>query len=99
MSGYYLENSAAAFSWQRAAVLGPVKLDATESATLLCKTSDDDGDGKQETGLDAAAGFSYLLGIVAQKTGYNFAQWDSNGDGLITQDELSVVVIGNNSQQ
>ncbi len=97
VSGYYLENSAAAFSWQRAAVLGPVKLDATESATLLAKTSDDDGDGNLETGLDAAAGFSYLLGIVAQKTGYNFAQWDSNGDGQITQDELSVVVIGNNS--
>lgn len=97
ISGYYLENSAAAFSWQRAAVLGPVKLDANESATLLAKTSDDDGDGKVETGLDAAAGFSYLLGLVAQKTGYNFAQWDSNGDGQITQDELSVVVIGNNS--
>ncbi len=97
LNGYTLENSYGAFSWQRAGVLGPVTLDATETTNLYAQTSDDDGDGTNETGLDAAAGFRYLLGIVAAKTNYDFAQWDNNGDSIITQDELSVVVIGNNS--
>jgi len=97
VNGYYLENSYGAFSWQRAAVLGPVTLNTNETATLFAQVSDDDGDGVNETALDSAAGFRYLLGLVAARTGYNFAQWDSNGDGLITQDELSIMVIGNNS--
>jgi M6 family metalloprotease-like protein len=97
VNGYFLENSYAAFSWQRAGVLGPVILNATETATLFTQQSDDDGDGKNEGPLDSRAGFQYLLGLVAAKTQYNFAQWDSNGDGSITQDELSVMVIGNNS--
>ncbi|MEO8260744.1 MAG: hypothetical protein ABI868_25590 [Acidobacteriota bacterium] len=97
VSGYFLENSAAAFAWQRAAVLGPVTFDQTETAALYAQQSDDDGDGSKESGLDAAAGFSFLLGVIARKTGYDFAQWDANQDGLITQDELSVIVIGNNS--
>ena len=97
VNGYYLENSYGAFSWQRAAVLGPVTLDASETATLFAQVSDDNGDGTNEIALDSAAGFRYLLGLVAARTGYNFAQWDSNGDGSITQDELSIMVIGNNS--
>lgn len=97
VSGYYLENSQAGFAWQRAAVLGPVKLDQNETSTLYAQQSDDDGDGVPEAGLDAAAGFNFLLGILAAKTGYDFAQWDSNRDGSITQDELSLMLIGNNS--
>jgi M6 family metalloprotease-like protein len=97
LNGYYLENSHSAFFWRNAGVLGPVTLNASETATLYASQSDDNGDGINETALDSAAGFNYLLGLVAAKTGYNFAQWDSNGDGSITQDELSIMVIGNNS--
>ncbi len=97
VNGYFLENSSGAFSWQRAATLGPLKLDATETATLYSQQSDDDGDGTNEGPLDSRAGFRYLLGLVVAKTGYNFAQWDSNGDGSITQDELSILVMGNNN--
>lgn len=97
VNGYYLENSHAAFYWQRAGVIGPVELDANETATLYAQASDDTGSGTKVTALDSAAGFNYLLGLVAAKTQYNFAQWDSNGDGSITQDELSILVIGNNS--
>ena len=97
VNGYYLENSYGAFSWQRAAVLGPVTLNANETATLYAQGSDDDNDGTKEGALDSAAGFRYLMGLVAAKTSYDFAQWDNNGDGSITQDELSIIVIGNNS--
>ncbi len=99
VNGYFLENSHGAFFWQNAGVLGPVALDASETATLYATHSDDDGNSQNadQTHLDSAAGFNYLLGLIATKTGYNFAQWDSNGDGSITQDELSIMVIGNHS--
>jgi hypothetical protein len=47
-NSYQLENSYAAFSWQRAAVLGPVKLDQTETAKLYTQQSDDDDDRTKE---------------------------------------------------
>jgi len=55
-NSYELENSYAAFSWQRAAVLGPVKLDQTETAKLYAQQSDDDDDRTKESGLDASTG-------------------------------------------
>jgi M6 family metalloprotease-like protein len=97
VAGYYLENSGTQFNWQRAGVIGPVKLTADESTTLLAQTSDDNGDKVNETGLDSRAGFNYLLNIIEARTGYDFAQWDTNKDGSITQDELSIIVMGNNA--
>lgn len=98
VNGYFLENSYGSFSWQRAAVIGPVTLDATETATLDAKQSTDTSDGIMRTGMDCGAGIAYLLERTASKTGYNFAQWDANANGTITQDELSIMVIGNNGQ-
>src|SRR5207248_854389 len=83
--GYYLENSGTQFNWQRAGVIGPVKLTADESTTLLAQTSDDNGDKVNETGLDSRAGFNYLLNIIEARTGYDFAQWDTNKDGSISE--------------
>lgn len=98
VNGYFLENSHGSFSWERAGVLGPLTLNAGETATLYAQSSDDDGDGTSFTGLDCGAGFNYLLGLVAARTGYNFAQWDENADGSITQNELSVVAVSNNGR-
>lgn len=56
-NSYQLENSYAAFSCQRAAVLGPaVKLDQTETGKLYAQQSDDDDDRTKENGLDASTG-------------------------------------------
>jgi M6 family metalloprotease-like protein len=98
LNGFYLENSQGAFYWLRASVLGPVELDANETATLDAQQSIDSSDGVNRTGLDCGAGIAYLLGRIAAKTGYDFAQWDRNHDGAVTQDELSIMVIGNNGQ-
>jgi M6 family metalloprotease-like protein len=90
VNGYFIENSSGAgFFWLRAAVLGPVELDANETTTLDAQQSD------TKSGLDSPAGIAYLLGRIAAKTGYDFAQWDANHDGVITQDELSIMVVGN----
>lgn len=98
LNGFYLENSQGLFSWRRADVIGPVRLDANETAATDGQQSADFGDGVTRTGLDCGAGIAYLLGLVASKTGYNFAQWDANGDGQITQDELSIMIVGNNGE-
>lgn len=100
VNGYFLENSYGTFSWERAAVIGPVTLDANETATLDAQNSiDNPAENVRRFGLDCGAGTAYLLGRIAAKTGYNFAQWDANGDGSIQQQELSIVVVGNNGQR
>jgi M6 family metalloprotease-like protein len=98
LNGFYLENSQGLFSWRRADVIGPVKLDANESAAVDAQKSADFGDGVIRTGLDCGAGIAYLLGLVAAKTGYNFGQWDADHNGQITQDELSIMIVGNNGE-
>ena len=100
VNGYFLENSYGTFSWERAAVIGPITLDANETATLDAQNSiDNPAENVRRFGLDCGAGTAYLLGRIAAKTGYNFAQWDANGDGSIQQQELSIVVVGNNGQR
>src|SRR5688572_21713870 len=100
VNGYFLENSYGMFSWERAAVIGPVTLDTNETATLDAQSSiDNPAENVTRFGLDCGAGTGYLLGRIAARTGYNFAQWDANGDGAIQQQELSIVVIGNNGQR
>jgi M6 family metalloprotease-like protein len=97
VNGYFLENSYGSFSWQRAGVIGPVSLDANETATLDSRQALDP-DGVTRTGLDSRAGIAYLVERIAAKTGYNFAQWDDSRDGFVDQQELSLMVIGNNGQ-
>lgn len=89
VNGYYLENSRGNFVWTRAGIIGPVLLDANEAATLNAKQSH----GK--IGIDSGAGVAYLLQLTAAKTGYNFAQWDTNGDGVVDNTELFIMIIGN----
>ena len=72
-------------------------LDANETATLDAKQSND-GDGTIRIGMDCGAGIAYLLERIATKTAYNFAQWDANTNGSIEQQELCIMVIGNNGQ-
>jgi M6 family metalloprotease-like protein len=98
INGYFLENSYGTFSWERAGIIGPVIFDANETSIIDAHRSND-GDGVIRTGLDSGAGIAYALGQIAAKTGYDFAQWDANGDGTIQQEELSIVIIGNNGQR
>jgi len=100
VNGFFLENSRGSFSWERAGLIGPVGLDANETQTLVNQQSIDyPAEGVTRTGLDCGAGIAYLLDRISAKTGYNFAQWDNNGDKSITQEELSIVVIGNNGER
>jgi M6 family metalloprotease-like protein len=96
VNGYFLENSHGRFFWQRADVIGPVSLDANETATLLAQQS---GDSPGDSGMGAGAGIAYLLRLAAARTGYNFAQWDANGDGSVTQEELTILTVGNNGER
>lgn len=98
VNGYFFENSAGSFFWLRAGALGPVQLSPAETASLDSQQSADNGDGVNRTGLDCGAGIAYLLGLVAAKTGYDFTQWDANHDGTVSQNELSIVLIGNNDE-
>jgi M6 family metalloprotease-like protein len=94
VNGYYLENSHGHFLWTRAGTIGPVLLDASEAAALRA-TQSDDGDGTMRFGIDCGAGIAFLLQLAAAKTGYNFAQWDRNGDGVVDNSELFIMLVGN----
>lgn len=98
VNGYFLENSYGTFSWERAGLIGPAVFDDVETSILDAHQSVDGSDGVIRRGLDCGAGIAYALGLIAEKTGYNFAQWDANGDGTIQQRELSIMLIGNNGQ-
>ena len=99
VNGYFLENSYGEFSWERAGLIGPAVFDDLETSILDAHRSEDDGDGVIRKGLDCGAGIAHALERIAAKTGYNFAQWDANADGTIQQNELSIVLIGNNGER
>ena len=92
LAGYFSENSQGQFSHSRAAVVGPVVLDSATTSTLLAQPYDGT---TTPGGLDGGAGIGYMLQQVAQLAGYNFAQWDANGDGVVTPDELNILIVGN----
>lgn len=96
VNGYFLENSHGRFSWARADVLGPVTLDPGETATLLSQQS---AESPGDSGMGTGAGVGYLLRVIAARTGYNFAQWDADGDGWVTQEELTILTVGNNGER
>lgn len=97
VNGYFLENSRGRFLWTRAGVLGPVLLNLEEWDTLVGKQSIDyPSEGITRYGADCGAGIGYLMELFAKKTGYNFAQWDSNGDHRVDNSELYIMIIGNN---
>jgi M6 family metalloprotease-like protein len=96
VNGYFLENSGGRFLWTRAGVLGPVLLTPAEAATLAATHSIDGGDGVDRFGIDCGAGIGYLLQIIAAKTGYDFTQWDANGDHIVDNSELFIMIVGNN---
>ncbi|HXJ59180.1 MAG TPA: hypothetical protein VNU68_21175 [Verrucomicrobiae bacterium] len=97
VNGYFLENSGGRFLWTRAGVLGPVLLTSGEATTLAAQHSiDNASEGVDRFGIDSGAGIAYLLQLIATKTGYDFAQWDANGDHVIDNNELFIMIVGNN---
>lgn len=82
LNGYYLVNSNGRFSWTRAGAgtYGPFKFKNAD----LSEKAGTKGQPRQALALKAAA-----------QAGFNFADYDDNGDGHITNDELCVLVIEN----
>ncbi len=84
VNGFMLVNSHARFSLARAGagLIGPLKLPAAERTQAL-------------TNDTMRSGFTIQAAWTA---GFNFAQFDSNGDGRITHDELLVLIFNNLTQ-
>jgi M6 family metalloprotease-like protein len=83
VNGYYMENSHGRFLWTRAGqgTYGPYFVNGDE---YDAETSTD----KTLKRLYAALSRAYFDGL-------DFSQYDRNGDGVITSDELGVLVIDN----
>jgi M6 family metalloprotease-like protein len=80
-NGYFLENSQGRFHWSKAGagIYGPFSYAATDY------------------GVDADDGFTrlYLALQALAGAGFDFTQYDANGDSEVTTNELSVLVIDN----
>lgn len=85
VNGYFLENSLGSFYFTRALTTTPdlVSLNAAETAQVMTP------------GYDSPGGRTALFQLIAAKSGINWAQWDTNNDGSITQGELCIMVFSN----
>ncbi len=83
VNGHYFENSHGLFRWTPAGagVYGPFNV----AGSVWDPDSPTDKSSKR-----LAAGLQLLAGA-----GFNFADYDANGDGVLTKDELTVVIIDN----
>lgn len=82
LNAYYSVNSNGRFSWTRAGagVYGPFSFTGAD----LGEYTDSKAQPRQALALQAAA-----------EAGFNFADYDNDGDGYVTNDELCVLVIEN----
>lgn len=80
VAGYFREVSNGRFSWSRAGIIGPVQFTAAES---------------DANHLDDPKGISFVIRRAAQASSFNFAQFDANADGTVSQDELGILIITN----
>ena len=82
VNGYFLENSLGRFYWSRAGqgTIGPVPFTAQE---------------RDEIRLDDAAGISRVITKAATWSGFSFDPFDANSDGMITDDELAILIFSN----
>lgn len=83
-NGCFLENSNGRFIWTRAGIIGPLQLSANERKD------------NYSTGFKGPHYFSNII-KKAMMTGFNFQQYDTNGDAEITDDELQIMIITNDS--
>lgn len=83
VNGYFMENSHGMFHWiaAGAGVYGPFNEPTSAWDT--------------ETPTDKSLAHLTLALRNLAAAGFNFAEYDANGDGVITTDELSVLVIDN----
>jgi len=82
-NGYFLENSQGRFFWTRAG--------AGTYGPYVYNTASYDPETPGDSQL---AHFNLALQSVADE-GFDFAQYDANGDGTVGRDELSVLVVDN----
>ncbi len=112
IAGYFRENSGGKFTWSRAGVLGPFQhpddpaTRGYDESLMQCATV--------RAGCPAAAGRNWMtllskaVELAATQGRFDFARFDANGDGRVTEQELAILVInaepppspaGNNSIQ
>ena len=82
LNGYFLANSNGRFMWTRAGrgIIGPVQFEASQR----CDNVKDD-----------SRYVNQILGRVAELRLFDFKQFDSNSDHLLTPDELGLLVVSN----
>ena len=82
LNGFILENSGGLFLFKRAnaGLVGPVTLTALE---------------RQQGATNDQLRAGYCI-AAAVRAGFNFASLDADGNGTITQDELTILIVENN---
>lgn len=97
VNSYFVENSNSRFFWERAGagVIGPLSRPATERSTNWVAIA-------KAAGLEAVnvhwADYLWFSNVVAQAmmSGlFNFADYDTDGSGIVTGDELALLIISN----
>ncbi len=101
-NGYFLENSLGAFYFTRALTTTPALITLSAAETMQVNNSTytyTNAQGQQITlnGFDTPTARTYLFNLVTQRTGINWSQWDTNGDNVITQGELFILMVTNRS--
>src|SRR5579871_6501367 len=83
VNGYYLENSHGRFLWTRAGkgTYGPYHLDGSQYDS--------------ETATDKTLKRLHDALVLAGADGLDYSQYDANGDGTLSADEMGILVIDN----
>lgn len=103
VTGYYREMSYGAFEWENAGVIGPLTYPDNPSTPVNeslfhCASNHFSGTTQLCPGASGPWEQTLTTAIIQASTagGVNFADYDANGDGNVTTDELNIVVFGAN---
>jgi len=88
VNGYFKEVSNGRFTWQRAGVIGPIPFTFGEMGTNYTPTN-------MVYAQRQLLYHSNMVHRIMASGLFNFAAWDANRDGIVTRDELVMVVISN----
>jgi M6 family metalloprotease-like protein len=88
VNGYFFETSNGRFSWTRAGVVYSPRFSTGEKR-------DNYASGVADSTLRTQVYYSNIIAKLMLSNVYNFRQHDANGDNEITDDELEIMISGN----